>query len=333
MDSCGTDEGDRRNFPTLAKLWGKRYVSNLLNYSQLLNNRDRDRLSEVASLEGRAQTASKLMASLNFASAQAWSKTEGLLTTEVQRHGITPHYIDPWQIARNSHTLFEKVLNVYHAGKAPQSLATVIGPECGRVRTTFSSNDPRVLGFVSMQIHYTGQKLLHSLSSAEKSLIEDYFKVLDDHLYMPLQRAYDAAAQHDSNSSALQAVQTLLPQSSAIAQDICNHVIQEVGSYSSLSGSLANSSVVVSSIRDVEMFQIYLCVCILENKIASFQEELFPLCLMLYPPLKVQWWLVRTLVDLLEQAINIHLTVEQMAHFRPYLSVMQELFAADVIGD
>lgn len=332
MSNNESDAGGHDNLPSLAKLWGKRYVQSLISYSHLLSNRERDRFSEISSLDGRAQTAKKLSDSLKFASAQAWSKTESLLTTEVQRHGINPQSIDPWLIARNSHQLFEKVLEVYHQGRAPQSLATVIGPACGRVRAEISANDPRILGFMSMQIHYTGQKLLEPLSQAERVLIEDYFKVLDDHLYMPLQRAYEAAAAHHERSEPLAAVQALLPQSGNLAQEICQYVIQNFGSYASLSGVLADGTVLVSSIRDTEMFQIYLCVCTLENNLSAFQEELFPLCLMLYPPLKVEWWLVRSLVEQLDERLTVRLTPEQVKHFRPYLAAMQELFSAEVIG-
>jgi hypothetical protein len=81
------------------------------------------------------------------------------------------------------------------------------------------------------------------------------------------------------------------------------------------------------------MFQIYLCVCTLEHSIAAFQEELFPLCVMLYPPLKVDWWLVRSLVELLEHSMNQRLEPYQVEFFQPYLDSMQELFAIEVLGN
>ncbi|QZZ19568.1 hypothetical protein J5X98_19795 [Leptothermofonsia sichuanensis E412] len=323
---------DSQPSSSLAKLWGKRYVQSLLSYSQSLSDRDRNQFAEISSLEGRAQTASKLLKSLNFASAQAWSKTESLLTQEVQRHQINPQHIDPWLIARESHQLFEMVLAVYQQGKPPQSLATVISAECGRVRRMVSAQDPRVIGFTSMQIHYTGQMLLEPLSDTEKILMVDYFKVLDDHLYMPLQRAYEAAANQDEGSFELEAVQSLLPQSGKIAQSICTQVAQEFSTYRSYSGVLPDPQVLISSIRDVEMFQIYLCVCALENAIAAFQEELFPLCVMLYPPLKVEWRLVRLLVQLLEQAINKRVSPLLSTYFHPYLQAMQDLFTTEVVG-
>jgi hypothetical protein len=320
------------DLPVLAKLWGKKYVENLLSYSHVVSDRERDQFSEATSLEGRSQTAAKLLRSLKFASAQSWGKTEKLLAAEVQRHGINPQHIDPWQIAHESYQLFEQVLDAYQEGKAPQRLATIIGPSCGQVRKVFTANDPRIIGFVSMQIHYTSQVLLEALSPAEHILVEDYFKVLDDHLYMPLQRAYEAAAAHDELSPQLRAVQALLPQSGEIAQELCQRVAQELANYHSLTGFLKDPKVLVSSIRDGEMFQIYLCVCTLENSLAAFQEELFPLCLMLYPPLKVEWWLVRLLVNLLEKAMNNRLSPIQFSCFRPYVLSMQELFGVEVIG-
>jgi hypothetical protein len=41
------------------------------------------------------------------------------------------------------------------------------------------------------------------------------------------------------------------------------------------------------------MFQVYLWVCVLEDTISSGQQELFPLCVMLYPRLNVRWELVQ----------------------------------------
>lgn len=46
------------------------------------------------------------------------------------------------------------------------------------------------------------------------------------HMYMSLQRAYDAAAQHDYDCAALSAVQQLLQLFSQIAQKISQRVIE-----------------------------------------------------------------------------------------------------------
>jgi hypothetical protein len=192
---------------------------------------------------------------------------------------------------------------------------------------------PRVIGFVSMQFHYTSQMLLQGLEPIEQSLISTYFKVIDDHLYMPLQRAYEAAAKHDSDSVALSAVQKLLPVSTQIAKRICERVIEIYPTYNSMSGILSNPIVKASTIRDVEMFQIYLWVCTLETSCGSIQEELFPLCVMLYPRLNVQWEVIRQMLHLLRQEINKNLTSKEADTLMPYFQVLWDMFSPEVFAE
>ncbi|OLP18550.1 hypothetical protein BST81_09635 [Leptolyngbya sp. 'hensonii'] len=348
---------------SLAELWAKKYVQNLQvegtdSSAPLLG------LAEVASQEGRIATVERLRQSLRFASAQAWSKTEGLLAKEVQRHHISPDLIDPWQIAEDSRYLFEKALAVYseqnHArqisllntlveqspyasqanlGKAitdlptPGRLSVVIGSEVGQIRRQYTAQDPRVLGFVSMQFHYSGQALLELLSPLEQALVGSYFKVIDDNLYMPLQRSYEAAATQDYDSPALAAVRQLLPISTEIAKALVQRVAEIYSGYSCHSGQLNSPMIKISSIRDVEMFQVYLCLCVLEGSITSIQEELFPLCVMLYPPLKVRWEMIRHMLRLLGQEIGDRLGEPYVTQFRPYLRSLWEMFSAEVLPD
>lgn len=347
---------------SLAQLWAKRYVENLQDDGSDSASTTEDDLSTVTSGEGRSRTVGTLKQSLRFTSAQSWSKTESLLVKEVQRHRINPDLIDPWQIAEDTRYLFEKTLNVY-AEQAPtqQSLAwlggsqtqmsatsgvtpatalappgrlsVVIAPEVGRIRQKYTAQDPRVLGFVSMQFHYSGQMLLELLSPIERELLSAYFKVIDDHLYMPLHRSYEAAATHNYHAPQLCAVRQLLPLSSEIARGICQRVLQIYPAYQSYSGLLSSPSVRVSSLRDVEMFQVYLCLCVLEGNIAALQDELFPLCVMLYPPLGVRWELVRHLLRLLGQALTEQLDADYAALFRPYSRALWEMFAPEILPD
>ncbi|MGA9380118.1 MAG: hypothetical protein WBV73_15245, partial [Phormidium sp.] len=193
--------------------------------------------------------------------------------------------------------------------------------------------DPRVIGFVSMQFHYTGLSLISDLSVRKKTELLDYFKVIDDHLYMPLQRAYDAAANQDYDSQMLKVVQQLLPVSTEIAKNICERVIELYPNYSTYTGNLNNPVVKTASIRDVEMFQVYLWVCVLENSIAAIQQELFPLCVMLYPTLKVRWELVRQMINLLGKEIGNRLGREQQELFKPYFQALREMFSPEIFPE
>jgi Phycobilisome protein len=350
--------------PSLALQWAKKYLQNLNNdFSRVEDNQEMLHLKDVVSQAGREQTAQKLMKSLRTVSHQAWNKVEMLLSQEMERHQIEPSLINPWEItadsfkiyektlevytkqaplrqlamvmrlARQGEPLYQKALEIYTEQVAPSQLATVIGAEVGALRKKYTKEDPRVLGFVSMQFHYTSFLLLQTLSSTERTIIPAYFKVIDDHLYMPLQRAYEAAAEHDFDSPALAAVQNLLPVSTEISRKISHRIIELYPSYRSHSGLLSDPEVKTSSIRDIEMFQVYLWLCTLEGSVAPIQQELFPLCVMLYPTFNVQWELIRQMLHLLDREIQSRLSAKQANTLTPYFQALWHMFSPEVFGE
>ena len=315
-DSAGTND---KSISCLSKLWAKKYVQNLVELDPLKSS--------------RAERTSQLLTSLRNASVQAWFKTETLLTSQVERHKIDPKLIDPWEISKDAHYIYQKALSAYTENVIPRRLSVLIASDLGRIRHKWAQIDPRVIGFVSMQFHYTGQILLSELITQEKLLIGEYFKVIDDHLYMPLQRAYEAAAKYDYDSPRITAVQQLLPVSTGIAQKICQRVIELYPNHRCASGLLSHPSVQISTVRDVEMFQVYLWVCSLEGSIAAIQQELFPLCIMLYPTLRVSWELIRQMLHLLRKAMRQYLTMEQWLMFQLYFEAIWEMFSPEVLSE
>lgn len=324
-----TDE----NISSLASLWAKKYVASIASKEEVTALRESEDLPETTSREGRSDTAQKLLKNLSFASARAWSMTEGLLSKEIQRHRIDSALINPWQIAADTHQLYETALKAYAERVTPRRLSVIVSGAFGKIRHKYTETDPRVLGFVSMQFHNTGKALLEDLSLAEQLLVNPYLKVMDDHMYMPLRNTYAAAAKHDLTSPALLAVQQLMPISTRIAYTVCDQVSRQHPGYQSYSGNLHSTVVRTSSIRDVEMFQVYLCLCVLESSIQSVQRELFPLCVMLYPRLNVRWQLVRSMLQILGWEMHDRLSAEHLAVFMPYLQVFSEMFSAEVFQD
>jgi len=316
---------------SLAALWARNYFV-AVTHIEDKPLKEKECLAEIASKEGRSQTAETLRANLTLASAQAWSLTENLLSEEIRRHGIDASLINPWEIAADSHELFHRALSAYGDRLTPRRLSVLVGEEFGRVRQKYTAHDPRAIGFVSMQFHYTGQTLLEWASTAERLLLEPYFKVMDDHLYMPLKAAYAAAGNHDYHSPALQAVRQLLPLSSRIAQAVCRQISRKYPKYCSYNGLLTSPTVRISSIRDVEMFQVYLCLCLLENDLRSVQQELFPLCVMLYPRLQVSWQLVQDMLQAIGWEMCDRLSPDQVAAFLPYLHAFSEMFSPEVFA-
>jgi len=317
-----------KKIESLAKQWAKKYVQNL-EYNPDKLNEER----ELSTNNKRILIAEKLRYSLKKTSLQAWHKTEYLIGKEIQRHRIDSNLIDPWQISEDVFTVYEKTLELYAQMLSPQYLSKIISPYLGAIRKKYTATDPRVISFVSMEFHYTGLMLLAELSVREKTELLDYLKVIDDHLYMPLQRAYDAAANQDYDSQSLRVVQQLLPVSTEIARNICERVIELYPNYSTYSSNLKNPVVKTASIRDVEMFQVYLWVCVLENNISAIQEELFPLCVMVYPTLKVRWELVRQMINLLGKEIGNRLGREQQKLFLPYFQALREMFSPEVFPE
>jgi hypothetical protein len=321
------------NVHSLAALWARKYFVSVTTDDEPSPLKKADDLKELASKEGRERTADKLMQNLTLASAQAWSLTETLLSQEIRRHGINPDLINPLQIAADTRYLFQKAVNAYAERATPRRLSVIVGKDFGRVRQKYTSVDRRAIGFVSMQFHYTGQKLLAWLSPPEQALWMPYLKVMDDHMYMPLQAAYEAAANHPYDSPALSAVQHLLPISTKVAVSVCRQICRVHPNYKSYSGSLNELTVKTASIRDVEMFQVYLCLCVLEDDICSVQRELFPLCVMLYPRLQVSWRLVQDMLKTLGWDMHDRLPPREMATFLPYLRTLTEMFSCDVFKD
>ncbi|MBV6624765.1 MAG: hypothetical protein KI793_17815 [Rivularia sp. (in: Bacteria)] len=350
---------------SLGVQWARKYLRNLdvdsIDFGGS-NPAEEQNFQVVTSQARREITAQKLKASMRNISLQAWKKTEKLLTKQPKRHRIKAELIDPWEITRDSFTIYEKSLDVYMqaaprepsmlielAAKdeslsspeeptyveqlAPYQLTKAISSSLGDLRQKYTQKDPRVIGFVSMQFHYTGQMLLQLLSGIEQSILSTYFKVIDDCLYMPLQRAYTAAAKLDSDSLAVSAVRNLLPVSTHIAKRITRKVIELYPGYRSYSGNLNNQKVIISSIRDVEMFQVYLWVCVLEGNIAAITHELFPLCVMLYPTLKVSWEIIRQMLHLLGQEISERLNTEQANTLMPYFQVLWHMFSPEVFSE
>ncbi|WP_225887000.1 hypothetical protein [Nodosilinea nodulosa] len=266
-------------------------------------------------------------------SARAWNKTEILLSHEIRRHQISPDLIDPWTIAKDVHQVYEKALTAYAQGVAPQRFSVAASKQLGAIRQTHTAIDPRVIGFVSMQFHYCGQMLLAEVPEAEQPMLQAYFKVVDDLLYMPLHRAYTAAAGYDYHDPRLEAVRMALPATSRIAHTIVNQVIDLCSDYASYSGPLSSPVVHTSSVRDVEMFQIYLWTCVLENSISAIAQELFPLCLMLYPTLKVNWGLVRLMVNLLDQELSACVGSINVQYYEPHYSAMLKMFSPSIFPE
>jgi len=63
----------------------------------------------------------------------------------------------------------------------------------------------------------------------------------------------------------------------------------------------------------------------------AVRQELFPLCVMLYPTLNVSWELVWEMFQLLDEKICDQLSLKQHQLYFPYFKAMQEMFSSEVL--
>ncbi len=271
-------------------------------------------------------TADKMQEYLPTASLEAWMQTEKLIGKEFKIQGIKTKIINPWEISHDSQIFYQKAIQSYALQNPPDKLARLAGLEIETIRQKYTILDPKLIGLVSMQFHYTGQLLLKNILLSQKQLVYSYFKVIEDYLYIPLYRTYKAAGKHRYDSQILKNVQALLSLTTDIAVRIYQRVVDLYPNYYCFSGSLKEESIRNATIRDIETFQVYLCLCVLEGDTTAIEMELFPLCQLLYPSLKIHWELIRQMIHLLSQEINNCLGDTGKQLFKPHIQYLWELF-------
>lgn len=317
---------------SLAVSWAKKYYMTVNSpYQQEEDGRGIS--EEIVREENRAKIVDKLEDTLRVSCHLAWSKVENLLGQDIERHGIHPDLIQGSEIIRDTQKLYQRAIDAYAEEEPPNRLSVLLRKDITQIRRKYGAVDPLVLGFMAMQCHYVGEILLGSLTPNQSAIFVPYLKVIDDYLLIPFDSIHNFAGNHEANSPVLRAVQHLLAVTTPIARRVQERVsLQNLG-YRSRSGELTNPMVRISSIRDVEIFQTYLCLCVLEGSIRPIQEELFPICVMLYPRLHVSWKLVQNMMLVLFWEMKDHLSAEDMMVFSPYLRTMMEMFSDEVFSN
>ncbi|MCC3424212.1 MAG: hypothetical protein JGK24_18375 [Microcoleus sp. PH2017_29_MFU_D_A] len=318
---------------SLAVSWAKKYYSTVAGrenqtHQQISESRD------LSNFDGnRAKIVDKLTDTLKVASQIAWNKVETVLGEQIERHAIDPSLINQEEIVADTRSLYRKAIDAYGDREPVFRLSVLVGKDIVQVRRKYSDTDPLVLGFVTLEFQYTSKILLGCLSESERSEFAPYLKVIDDYLHIPHGEINDAAADHTPNSKALLAVQHLLQQTTQIASAVYARASSQHPGYRSSSGYLTDPQVKISGIRDVEIFQSYLCWCVLEESIRPVQQELFPICVMLYPRLHVSWELVQDMLLILFWEISDRLPAADVMVFLPYLRTVTDMFSSDVFDN
>lgn len=350
---------DNASVYRLVKLWTQRYVPDFSALSQQESRLSIADLIEFNSPAGRAKTVThlkrfipincdcaaiktdilfsyipnvvNLTESKRLAEfvAQVYEKTLEIYQTQPSLYpALTFHpsfFADHDNISSNSfQQLATPVLGISEVEQLVMALEPVLQPFHDQHLLV---KDQRAIGFMTTQFHFSTQLVLSRLTLPEQVLISPYFKFIEEQVCMPWQRVCNAAAKHHLSSPSFALVQQLLPASYDIALSVYRQAIHLYPNSRSLRGQLAEPGIMASTIRDLQMFQSYLWLCVLEGHMASVEKALLPLCQMVFPSVDVTWNLVKQVLQLLVDELMARVDSDQKRILLPSTQAMQQLFS------
>lgn len=335
----------------LIKLWAARYVPMLSTLRERSETFRPEQVVDQASPEGRLETAAKVRRLLKINCEMAGLETSSLFS-------YIPNIVnlaETRELSNFTRKVYEQTLNTYEIQQPPSRflkfidvsfdvftkltlpslmlpLITQLADQLADVLLQLqhqyhTATDRRTIGFLTTQFHFTTRELSKNLTVLEQVLLLPYFKFVEEQVCIPWQRICAATAGYLPYSSTFQTVERLVELANPISIAVYQKGLEQCSHFRSRRGTLANRGVAISTMRDLTMVQAYLTLSMLEGNMRSIEDELLPLCVMVFPSVNVQWEMVQHMLKLLVDEMNQRLTVEQQAIFQPYGEAIQHIFA------
>ncbi|MEM7063428.1 MAG: hypothetical protein AAF572_09725 [Cyanobacteria bacterium P01_B01_bin.77] len=336
----------------LIEVWANRYK---LDASKLVTECTGDMLMNAIDEEGRQQTADKVHKWIKISSELAGLKTNSLFA-------YAPNVVsleDARRISEVVKQIYTKLLDIYQQQQAAppwsdlintlntsdsavekmsqvsaidlfviQQIADEVEPLILELQNQhLASTDRRTIGFMSTQFHFSTQVLYSYLQPIEQILLQPYLHFVEEQVCIPWQRICAAASRHTEKSPTLEAVKLMLLQSEEISDITYRQTVERLPKHHSRRGIITQPDVTASYVRDINMFQAYLWLSVLEGNTTSIKNELLPLCIMVFPAVSVDWQLVETGIELMMDCIQERLDTERFPLIRSCMTTMKQLFA------
>ncbi|MUG93110.1 hypothetical protein F7734_11945 [Scytonema sp. UIC 10036] len=338
----------------LIKLWAERYTLDLSSLFREQGPSVYNSLIEASSLEGRASTVSKLReamvdAKCQFAGIQAKELYEYIpnVVNLSEARRLTQFAVQVYiellklyqQASSGTELLEEKLRILASMTSINHSSLSVWGiPDIEDLAKALeglllecqeqykASQDWCTLGFLTTQFNFSNQLLLKKLAPVERVLIYPYFKFVEEQVAIPWQRVCVAAARHELDSLALTLVREMIPAASDIAKTVYRQLTKFFSDYRGRRGGFDHPGVEHSCLRDLQMFQAYLWLCVLERSFAPVEKELVTVCVMVMVRVGVPWEITAQWNKLLMDEISRRVKPEQHSFLLPYTQGMQQTF-------
>lgn len=339
----------------LIKIWANRYVPDL---SPLYSVSDRTSayaaLALAASPTGRALTADRISGFfVNIRCRMAAIKSYGLYASSRNKLDLKEAY----KLSSHALLVYSKLLEIYQepsfcatsvegmplaAATAINSLYGPLGswgmPDIEALSKTLepvlldfqqqhiADQNWRTLGFITTLLNFSNELIPKKLTLPEQVLIKPYFRFVEEQVALPWERVCAAAANHTLSSPAFTLVEQMLPQSKEIAKVVYQRLQELLPNHRSRRGKLTDPGITHSCLRDLEMFQAYLWLCLLEGSMAPINDELVDLCVMVMTGVKVKWEMTELWNKVLVEEIFARVTPDQALILLPYAEGLQQAF-------
>ena len=194
----------------------------------------------------------------------------------------------------------------------------------------------RTLGFLTTLLNFSNELIFtkltktqltrRRLSLCEQVLLLPYFKFIEEQVALPWERVCAAAASHSLSSPAFILVEQMFPQSRDIAQVVYRKLMKLLPHHRSRRGKLEHPGITHSCLRDLEMFQAYLWLCVLEGNMVAIEKELVGLCVLVMTGVDVKWEMVELWNNVLIEELLVRVTPTQRRLLKPYTQELKDIF-------
>lgn len=348
---ASTDAANR-----LVERWTNRYLPNLSILPASKETFPTLELVEFASPAARSQTAKKVRRLLQLNCEMAGLEANSLFS-------YIPNIVnlaETRMLARHVQRVYDRTLEIYSRQKPPsqylkyidtssalfsklaltslmlpllQQLADELEPELLALQNQhLIVKDSRAIGFLTTQFHFSTREIFRQLTLCEQVLLTPYLKFVEEQVCIPWQRICAAAANHLPGSPTFRLVEQMLGQSQSIAEAVYYQAVERYPTHTSRRGTLVQREIAASTIRDLNMLQGYLWLCVMEQNMQVIEQELLPLCVMVFPSINVKWKLVEQMLQLLVDEILSRLSSPQQKLLSPYTRSMTEIFATEIFA-
>lgn len=176
--------------------------------------------------------------------------------------------------------------------------------------------------FLTSQISLTSSTLLSVLDPVERAMFKPYCDLLEEYVAIPWWQLYLTAVNHSQSTPQYQLVERILPKISDISFATHRQWSQQFSEHASDRGGLNDAKIRRSSLRDFDMFQVYLWLCVLQDSWDPIKKELVVFCSLVYQGLGIPWEMTVEGTRLLTNEILARLTAAEKIVAAPFIDTM-----------